>query len=37
VAAGDVDGNGQANVGAGAYQGDSRSASQAGYVRIYSH
>jgi hypothetical protein len=36
VAAGDVDLNGRANVGAGAYQGDSRSLSQGGYVRVYS-
>jgi hypothetical protein len=35
VAAGDVDLNGRANVGSGAYQGDSRSVSQGGYVRLY--
>jgi hypothetical protein len=35
VAAGDVDGDGKANVAAGAYQGDSRSVSQAGYVRLF--
>jgi hypothetical protein len=35
VAAGDVDLNGRANVGSGAYQGDSRSVSQGGYVRVY--
>jgi hypothetical protein len=37
VDAGDVDLNGKANVGVGAYQGDSRAASQGGYVRIYAH
>jgi hypothetical protein len=35
VAAGDIDLDGKANLGSGAYQGDSRSASQGGYVRIY--
>jgi hypothetical protein len=37
VAAGDVDLNTKANIASGAYQGDSRSLSQGGYVRVYDH
>jgi len=37
VGAGDVDGNGKANVAAGAYQGATNSASHGGYVTVFAN